>query len=118
MERIDESSHDERLWAMFCHLSAFAGFLFPFGNIIGPLIIWSVKKDKYPLVDDQGKEAINFQISVIIYFLASFMLVFCLVGIPLLIAIFLFSLVLTAIASVRANEGVRYRYPLSIKFLN
>jgi uncharacterized protein len=118
MERIDESSHDERLWAMFCHLSAFAGFIFPFGNIIGPLIIWSIKKDKYPRVDDQGKEAINFQISVIIYFLASFMLVFCLVGIPLLIAIFLFSLVLTAIASVRANEGVRYRYPLSIKFLN
>jgi uncharacterized protein len=118
MERIDENSHDERLWAMFCHLSAFAGFIIPFGNIIGPLVVWSIKRDRYPLVDDQGKEAINFQISMIIYYLTAFILVFVLIGIPLLIALFFFSLIITVVAAIKANEGVRYRYPLGIRFIS
>ncbi len=118
MERIDENQHNERMWAMFCHLSAFAGFIIPFGSIIGPLVVWSIKKDQYPLVDDQGKEALNFNISMIIYYLASFILILVIVGIPLLIALFFYNLIITVVASIRANDGVRFRYPLSIRFVH
>jgi uncharacterized protein len=118
MERIDENSQNERMWAMFCHLSAFAGFIIPFGNIIGPVVVWSIKKDQYPLVDHQGREAINFQISMLVYFLAGFVLIFVLIGIPLLIALFFFSIIMTVVAAIKANEGVRYRYPLCIRFID
>ncbi len=102
---------------MFCHLSSFAGFIIPFGGIIGPIVVWSIKKDQYPLVDDQGKEAINFSISMIIFYLAAAILVFVLIGLPLLIALFFFRLIITVVAAIRANEGVRFRYPMSIRFI-
>ena len=109
---------DERMWAMFCHLSGLAGYIFPFGNIIAPLIIWVLKKDEFPLVNDQGKEAINFQISMTIYIIASIILIFLVIGIPLLILLGLFDLLMIIIASIKANEGTEYRYPLTIRFLN
>ena len=59
-KKVDEKQ--ERTWALFCHIGALAGFIFPFGNIIAPLVIWLIKKEEYPLVDDQGKESVNFQI--------------------------------------------------------
>jgi uncharacterized protein len=117
MERIDADQQNERTWAMFCHLSSFAGFIIPFGGIIGPIVVWSIKKDQYPLVDDQGKEAINFSISMIIFYIAAAILVFVLIGFPLLIALFFFRLIITVVAAIRANEGVRFRYPLSIRFI-
>ncbi len=118
MERIDEHPQNERTWAMFCHLSAFAGYIIPFGGIIGPIITWAMKKDQYELVDDQGKEAINFNISIFIYYVISAILILALVGIPLLVALFFFRLIITVIAAVKANEGVRFRYPLCIRFLS
>ena len=80
-------SQDERTWGMLCHLSAFAGYVFPFGGIVGPLVVWLIKKDEMPFVDDQGKEALNFQISVLIYAIVSFVLIFVLIGIILLCVI-------------------------------
>ena len=111
-------NHEERMWAMFCHLSGLAGFIFPFGNIIAPLVIWLIKKEEYPLVNDQGKESINFQISMTIYILASVILIFLVIGIPLLIILGLFSLIVVIIAAIKANEGEKYRYPLTIRFLD
>ena len=111
-------SSDERMWAMFCHLSALSGFIIPFGNVIAPLIIWILKKEEYPLVDDQGKEAINFQISMTIYIIASVILIIIVIGIPLLILLGLFELIVIVIASIKANEGTRYRYPLTSRFLD
>ncbi len=118
MERIDENSQSERTWALFCHLSAFAGFIIPFGSLIGPIVVWAVKRDQYPLVDDQGKESINFQISMLIYYLVAAALILILVGIPLLIALFFFKLIITVVAAIKAHEGVRYRYPLNIRFIS
>lgn len=109
---------DERMWGMLCHLSALSGFIIPFGNIIGPLIVYSMKKDQYAFVADQGKESLNFQISISIYMLISLVTVILLVGIMFLIIIPLISLILTVVASVRANDGQYYRYPLSIRFIN
>ena len=73
----DEIGKDERMWAMFCHLSSFA-------HIFGPLIIWLIKREEMPLVDDQGREALNFQISITIYALICVPFMFVLVGIPML----------------------------------
>jgi len=110
-------TRDQNMWAMLCHLSALAGFIIPFGNIIGPLVIWMIKKDVYPLVDDQGKEALNFQISMTIYYVVAGILILILIGIPLLIGLALFSLVVTIIAMVKASDGVAYRYPLTIRLI-
>ncbi len=109
---------DERMWGMFCHLSALSGFIIPFGNIIGPLIIYSMKKDEYAFVADQGKESLNFQISVMIYMIVSGILVLVAIGILMLFAVGLFSLILTVVAAVRANDGEYYRYPLCIRFIS
>jgi hypothetical protein len=111
-------NRDERMWAMFCHLAGLAGFIFPFGNVIAPLIIWLVKKEEYELVNDQGKEALNFQISMSIYIIASVILIILVIGIPLLIILGIFSLIVIIIAAIKANEGEKYRYPLTIRFLD
>lgn len=108
---------DERTWGMLCHLSALAGYLIPFGNIIAPLIIWMLKRDQSRFVDDQGKESLNFQISLTIYFIISGILIVLLVGILFLMVLPVFGLVLILIAAVKANEGVAYRYPLTIRLL-
>jgi len=110
-------SQDEKTWGMLCHLSSFAGMIVPIGNILGPLVIWLIKKAEMPFVDDQGKEALNFQISITIYFFASFLLVFVIIGIPLLIAVAIFDVVMTIIAAVKANGGEAYRYPLCIRII-
>ncbi|HET6558357.1 MAG TPA: DUF4870 domain-containing protein [Prolixibacteraceae bacterium] len=108
---------DERMWGMLCHLSALAGFIIPFGNIIGPLIVYSMKKDEYSFVADQGKESLNFQISVLIYLAISLVTIVLLIGIMFLVIIPLISLILTVLASIRANDGEYYRYPFCIRFI-
>ena len=112
------SKKDENMWAMLCHLSTFSGFIIPLANIIAPLIIWSMKKDEFPLVEHQGKEAMNFQISMTIYFICAAILILILIGIPLLIGLATFDIIVTIIAAVKANEGTKYRYPLAIRLLN
>lgn len=108
---------DARMWGMLCHLSALACYLgIPFGNILGPLIVWLIKKDEFPFVDEQGKESLNFQISMTIYAIVAFLLVFVVIGIPLVIMLILADLILVVIAAVKANDGCHYRYPLTIKF--
>lgn len=113
-----EVGKDARMWAMFCHLAGLAGYIMPVvGNIIGPLILWQVKKDEYGFVDEQGKEAVNFQISMSLYALISIPLFFVCVGPFLLAAVGIVDLVLLIIAAVKANSGEHYRYPLTIRFI-
>lgn len=115
MAKMNETQ--EKTWAMFAHLSALAGFIIPFGNIIGPLVIWLIKKDESPFVDDQGKEALNFQISITIYLIVAAILVVIILGIFLLIGIIILALVLIVIAAVKANSGEKFRYPLAIRLI-
>ncbi|MDX2227092.1 MAG: DUF4870 domain-containing protein [Verrucomicrobiae bacterium] len=110
---------------MLCHLLALTSLVgVPFGNIIGPLVIWLIKKNEMPFVDDQGKESLNFQITVTIIllpaFIVSWILMFVLIGfllLPLVALAGLAALVFAVIAGIKANEGVAYRYPWSIKFI-
>jgi uncharacterized Tic20 family protein len=112
------SEKDERMWAMFCHLASLAGYTgIPFANILGPLIIWQIKKGQSPLVDDQGKESVNFQISLTIYVLVGLLSLCIGIGIIVLPALGIFDLVFTIIAAVKANQGEMYRYPLTIRFI-
>ncbi len=104
-------------WAMLCHLSAFVGYFFPFGNIIGPLVIWLMKKDEIPAVDEHGKESLNFQISTTIYAIIASALILVAVGILLLPIVIIMQVVFVIIASLKANNGESYRYPLTIRFI-
>ena len=107
----------ERTWAMLAHLSAFSGFIIPFGNIIGPLLVLLFKGDEdsnLPFVRRHAKESLNFQIILTIYTLIACGLVFLLVGIILLPILFVLEVVFIIIASMKANEGEEYDYPLVI----
>ena len=122
-------SADERQWAMFAHLSALAGGIITagwagsIGCFLGPLVIWLMKKETMPFVDDQAKEALNFNITVAIAFFVLFLLTLGTLGlgailtVPLMIIVGLAWLVLTVIAAIKSNEGVRYRYPFAIRLV-
>jgi len=113
-----EINKDARLWAMICHLSALAGLVVPVvGCIVGPLIVWQIKKEEFPFVDEQGKEAVNFQISMLIYGVVAALLLFACIGTVLLPAVASFDWVFMLIAAVKANDGHHYRYPLTIRFI-
>ena len=107
---------DARNWAMICHLSGLAGYFCPLGNVLGPLIVWAIKKDEYGFVDEQGKEAINFQLSMTIAYVISIILCFVVIGFFLLAILAVYSLVMIIIASIKTNDGVDFRYPHVIRF--
>ena len=113
-----EQDKDARKWAMFTHLSAFAGIIVPLGQILGPLILWLIKKDDFSYVDRQGKEALNFQISLAIYALAASPLI-CLAGLAAIVwaALAIMDIVFVIIASMSANDGKDYQYPLTIRLV-
>ena len=104
-------------WGMLCHLTALSGFIIPFGHVLGPLIVWLIKKDEFPFVDDQGKESLNFQISMTIYTFVAIILCFALVGFILAPALMIANIVFVILAGVKANTGEPYRYPCTIRFI-
>ncbi|PQZ94297.1 MULTISPECIES: DUF4870 domain-containing protein [Pseudomonas] len=106
-------SYEARQSAMLCHLAAFLGFVFPFGSVVGPLILWQLKREKDGFIDDQGKEALNFQITVAIAWIVCMVLAFAVIGFFLMIALAVATVVLTIIGSIKANKGIAYRYPLT-----
>jgi uncharacterized Tic20 family protein len=106
-----------RQWAMICHFAAFIGLIFPFGNLLGPLIVWQLKKETDPFIDSQGKEALNFQITVAIAAMICFLLMVIVIGFPLLMLVGIGALVLTIIAGIKANDGIAYRYPFTLRLI-
>lgn len=113
-----DQSNDERNWAMFCHLGGFCGFIIPMGNIIVPLVLWLVKRDEYAFVNQHGKEALNFNISMLIYALISGVLCLVLIGFLLLGILFIAEIVFIIQATLHASRGEYYRYPYTIRFIN
>ena len=113
-----QSAKDEQNWAMICHLSALAGFVIPFGNVIGPLVVWQMKKDTMPLVDQHGKEALNFQITVAIAAIISMVLMLVIIGVFLLMIVALGGLVMTSLAGIKvANGELNYKYPFALRLI-
>jgi uncharacterized Tic20 family protein len=135
IEPVPVPSSDARTWAMLSHLAALAVFTsVPFGNVLGPLIVYLIKKDEDPFIAEQGKESINFQITVTIVgillglgYIAGFfavilesrntMLPWPLVFIPCFFALAVFDVVSVAFAAMRSYHGEHFRYPVSFRFL-
>jgi uncharacterized Tic20 family protein len=112
-------SSDVRTWCVLCHASALLGlFLHFLGHLLGPLIVWLVKRGDSPEIDAHGKESLNFQLSMLIYDAIAGILCIVLIGIPILIILWIMNTVFVIIASIRASEGQLYRYPFTIRFLN
>lgn len=113
-----EYDRDARTLGMVCHLSALIGLLgLPFLNIVGPLVVWLWKKDHYAFVEDQGKESLNFQISMTLYGIVAGILTLILIGWVMLGIIWVVNLVLVVIAASKANKGEAYRYPFNLRLI-
>jgi len=112
------TSSDVRTWCVLSHASALAGFFVPWaGHILGPLIIWLAKRGDSTEIDANGKESLNFQISMLIYNLIAGILCLVLIGFVILAILHLLNLVLVIVASIQAGEGKFYRYPLAIRLI-
>jgi uncharacterized Tic20 family protein len=111
------SQPDERMWAMITHLSALPGSFVLIGSVLAPLIIWQIQKDRSAFVDYHGKEAVNFQITMVIAAVVCFLLFFLLIGIALIWLVGALWLVFTIIAAIKAYNGEYYRYPLTFRFI-
>ena len=109
----------ERQWAMACHLAALAGYMMPFlaANFLAPFIIWLLKKEDGPFVDEQGKESLNFQLSLLVYAFGCGLLFFVGVGILLVLPLIVFGFICPIVGAVKASEGTSYRYPMCIRFI-
>lgn len=141
MVELEKKKSDETTWAMLCHLSSLSSMIgIPFGNILGPLIIWLIKKEESSFVDQQGRESLNFQISLFIYGFGALVLSLVIFGlifvtvianeeiaflIPIFfviifvvfILIWIITIILTIIASIQAKSGRKFRYPFIFRFL-
>lgn len=113
----DPVSSQSRTMGMLCHLSAFSGVIIPFGHIFGPLLVWLLKGKEDSFVDENGKESLNFQLSMTIYMFISGILMFVLIGFLLLPILALAWLVLVIMGAVAANDGRVFRYPFTIRFI-
>ena len=107
-----------RRWAMLCHYAAFFWFVAPLiGNVLGPLIVWQLQKDRDPFVDRQGREALNFQITYSLVMMLCGALAWVFIGFPLMLLVNLTTLVLVVIAGIRANAGEAWRYPFCLRLV-
>ena len=107
---------ETRQWATALHLSQFAGYAIPFGGFVIPLLIWLLKRDSLPGIDAHGREVMNWILSELVYGLIFFLMIFILVGIPLLVLLGIVGVVFPVIAAIKASDGIQWRYPMSIRF--
>ena len=114
VQTVDESV---RTTAVAAHLSTFAGLVMPFGSVIGPLAVWLTRRDRDPFIDQAGREALNFGISIAIYGAVVLAAALMLVGIPFLIVGVIAWVVLASLAAVKASQGQSYRYPLTMRLV-
>ena len=112
-------SKTERQWAMGCHLIGLCGVVVPFpaAGLIGVLVLWLVKREDGAFIDDQGKESLNFQISLLIYAFACLLLTFIGIGLLLFFALVVFGFVCIIMGTIKASEGTAFRYPVCIRLI-
>jgi len=114
---VEERDREINQKAMYIQLSAFAGYFIPLGSVIVPVILWLIWRDKDPYIDEMGREATNFQLSMVLYYIISFVLCFIIIGFFLITAAFIFHLAFIIIGSIQASRGNHYRYPMIIRFI-
>ncbi|NQZ58621.1 MAG: DUF4870 domain-containing protein [Lentisphaeraceae bacterium] len=111
------SNKDERLWSMLIHLSLLFGHAIPGAGFVVPIVIWQMKKDESALIDEHGKNVVNWLISLLIYFVIAGLLAFVAIGIPLLILVGVIAIVFPILGGIKANEGIVWKYPLTMSFI-
>lgn len=104
-------------WQVALHLCPLVGFVVPFGNLIAPLILWLIKRQESSVIDQTGKDVLNFQISMSIYAIVSAILFFVLIGFVLIFAVFILWIYGMIMAAVKVSNATPYKYPLTITFL-
>jgi uncharacterized Tic20 family protein len=115
----DLPSKEERNWALVAHLSALAGMVVPFaGTILGPLVVWLLKREESAFVADQAREALNFNITMFIAYAICFVLFIVFIGMLLLPLLALVHLILIIVAMIKASEGQRFRYPFALRLIS
>jgi hypothetical protein len=124
MAGMSEQERDERrrrLWATLCHMAALPGFLLPplVGIALWPLVAWLWKGGEWDFVDRHGREAVNFQLSMLLLFIPVIaLMVFLPDGLWVLaMGVSVFDVVCVLLASKEAIQGKEYRYPLSYRFI-
>ncbi|HUI62972.1 MAG TPA: DUF4870 domain-containing protein [Steroidobacteraceae bacterium] len=111
-------TQEERTWGMLAHLAAFSGLLVPVvGNVAGPLVVWLARRHRSRFIAEQGREALNFNISVVLGMIVCGILAYVLVGLLLGLILFVYWLIATIVAGVKAAEGIHYRYPVALRFV-
>lgn len=111
-------SADERNWAMFCHLATMSGFVIPFFSIIGPLVIWLIKRDESEYVNYHGKEVLNFQITIAIAMFVSIILMVVVIGFVTAFIVGIFWFVMSIVGGVKASSGEYYEYPFTLRLIS
>jgi len=110
--------NEEQNWAMFAHLAALALYIgIPFGNVLGPLVVWLVKRDESAIVDDHGKRSLNFQISMTLWMLCCVPLCLVFVGFILIPILAIVGLIYVILNGINASKGLPISYPLTINFI-
>jgi uncharacterized Tic20 family protein len=119
LEEPSGPSKTERQWAMGCHLISLCGIVVPLpsANLLGPLLLWLLKREDGAFIDEQGKESLNFQITLLIYALGALALTIIGIGFLLLLIVAVFGFVCVIVAAIKASEGTSFRYPACIRFI-
>lgn len=110
-------SQEDKQWGMLAHLGTLIGAIVPFGNIILPVVMMSMYKDKSEFVTEHAKESLNFQLSLLIYYTIAGISIFVLIGFLLLPLLFVLNIIYVVVAGLKANEGGKYQYPFTIRFV-
>ncbi len=116
MEQPTVYDRQVRQWAMILHLSLLSGFVIPLAGLVAPIIIWQLKKDQMPGLDAHGKVVANWIVSSLIYLGVSLLLIFVLIGIPLILLLCAVGVIFPIIGGVKAGDGIVWKYPMSITF--
>ena len=113
----NQDEQEARQWAMFLHLSQLGGFILPLLGLVAPIIIWQTQKNKYPILDEHGKAVVNWIISELIYAAIGFVLIFVVIGIPILAVLGILGVVFPIIGGIKANNGELWHYPMTINII-
>lgn len=112
------TENQARQWAAIIHVSGIAGLLVSgFGLVLAPLVLWLIKRNDHEFIDDQGKEAVNFQLTMLLGILIGLVLTFILVGLVILLIVGIMAIVYPIIAAIKASEGIPYRYPYTLRLI-
>jgi uncharacterized Tic20 family protein len=103
-------------WALFLHLSQLLGYLVPVAGWVAPILIWQLKKEEIPELDAHGKVVANWIISELIYATVSGILIFFIIGLPMILVLLMLGIIFPIVGAIKADSGVAWNYPMSIKF--